>query len=290
MDRTRYRLLLAVLGATLVGLLFVVVAINPEGDLAELPPPLRSVFPRPGDVVVRQTVVEVDLPQAPDRDDPYEHAAETLEEWTLQGILASDRDPALWALTQEYTGPDGNRYNRRGLLCRQQLRDLRAFFRDVGVVDQPSLKAWAEASTFKDDFQGKVRGLGIAVYHWLVMRQGVDTVKPDVHVRRFAEAAVGRPLKDEDVVEVVPARAGQLREAGVRLELHDPVRISTSRDQRIPIYVPHLRRIREGVPRRGAWKRGSSRRAAHRTVPATAGGSRERTPPGSRPVHRRGFR
>lgn len=27
------------------------------------------------------------------------------------------------------------------------------------------------------------------------MRQGVDTVKPDVHVRRFAEAAVGRKLR-----------------------------------------------------------------------------------------------
>jgi hypothetical protein len=31
------------------------------------------------------------------------------------------------------------------------------------------------------------------------MRQGVDTVKPDAHVRRYAEAAVGRPLSDADV-------------------------------------------------------------------------------------------
>jgi hypothetical protein len=28
-------------------------------------------------------------------------------------------------------------------------------------------------------------------------------VKPDVHVRKFAEAAVGRPLSDADVVDVV---------------------------------------------------------------------------------------
>jgi hypothetical protein len=43
----------------------------------------------------------------------------------------------------------------------------------------------------------------------VLMRQGVDTVKPDVHVRRFAEAAVGRPLSDADVVEVV-TRAARL--------------------------------------------------------------------------------
>jgi hypothetical protein len=78
-----------------------------------------------------------------------------------------------------------------------------------GVVDQESLKAWAHRSDFRTDFEGRVKGLGPAVYQWLVMRQGVDTVKPDVHVRRFAEAAVGRPLSDADVVEVV-TRAARL--------------------------------------------------------------------------------
>src|SRR5262245_6096955 len=68
-------------------------------------------------------VVEVDLPDAPAGADPYEHAAETLEEWTLQGILAGDREPALWALEQDYTGPDGVRRTRRGILCRVQVTD-----------------------------------------------------------------------------------------------------------------------------------------------------------------------
>ncbi|HEX2128466.1 MAG TPA: DUF1015 domain-containing protein [Solirubrobacterales bacterium] len=68
-------------------------------------------------------VVELDLPEAADGADPYEHAAATLEEWTLQGILAADRDPALWALTQDYTGPDGTRRTRRGLLCRVRVTD-----------------------------------------------------------------------------------------------------------------------------------------------------------------------
>jgi uncharacterized protein (DUF1015 family) len=63
-------------------------------------------------------VVEIDLPVSPSGRDPYAHAAETLENWTLQGILAADSEEALWALEQEYEGPDGSRYTRRGFLCR----------------------------------------------------------------------------------------------------------------------------------------------------------------------------
>jgi hypothetical protein len=92
----------------------------------------------------------------------------------------------------------------------EQLRRLTEYFTNIGVRDQESLRAWAAQSEFKPDFEGKVKGLGIAVYHWLVMRQGVDTVKPDVHVRRFAEGAVGRSLSDQDVVEVVTRAAHQL--------------------------------------------------------------------------------
>lgn len=92
----------------------------------------------------------------------------------------------------------------------QQLRGLARYFRSIGVVDQERLKQWALASTFKDDFEGRVKGLGPAVYQWLVMRLGVDTVKPDVHVRRFAEAAVGRRLNDQDVIELTTRAAARL--------------------------------------------------------------------------------
>jgi hypothetical protein len=84
------------------------------------------------------------------------------------------------------------------------------YFRSIGVVDQEKLKQWARTSTFKTDFQGRVKGLGPAVYQWLVMRQGVDTLKPDVHVRRFAEAAVGRKLNDHDVIELTIRAAGSI--------------------------------------------------------------------------------
>jgi hypothetical protein len=95
----------------------------------------------------------------------------------------------------------------------QQLRELARYFRSIGADNQERLKQWALTSTFKKDFEGRVKGLGAAVYQWLVMRQGVDTVKPDVHVRRFAEAAVGRKLNDQDVIELMTRAATRI---GVR--------------------------------------------------------------------------
>ena len=68
-------------------------------------------------------VVEIDLPHAPAGGGPYKHAAETLEVWTLQGVLAADREPAIWALTQSYEGPDGGALTRRGLLAAVRVTD-----------------------------------------------------------------------------------------------------------------------------------------------------------------------
>jgi uncharacterized protein (DUF1015 family) len=66
-------------------------------------------------------VVEIDLPVAPGGGDPYEHAAETLEAWTLEGVLTADREPAIWALTQDYATPDGSTRRRHGLLARVRI-------------------------------------------------------------------------------------------------------------------------------------------------------------------------
>ena len=60
-------------------------------------------------------VVEIDLPQGAE---PYEHAAATFARWQEEGVLRRDEEPALWALTQDYTGPDGRPYTRRGFFAR----------------------------------------------------------------------------------------------------------------------------------------------------------------------------
>src|SRR5215217_1510635 len=66
-------------------------------------------------------VVEIDLPRA--ERDPYAHAAEVFEAWQRDGILIRDGQPAIWALGQDYTGPDGVRRTRHGLFARVGIED-----------------------------------------------------------------------------------------------------------------------------------------------------------------------
>ena len=67
-------------------------------------------------------VVEVDLPRAP-AGDPYAHAADVFAAWQREGVLTTDPEPALWALAQDYTGPDGQAYTRRGFFARVRVED-----------------------------------------------------------------------------------------------------------------------------------------------------------------------
>jgi uncharacterized protein (DUF1015 family) len=64
-------------------------------------------------------VVAIDLPEG--EPDPYAAAGELLEQWQLQGVLVRDPEPALWAHTQDYTGPDGTRRTRRGFFARVRI-------------------------------------------------------------------------------------------------------------------------------------------------------------------------
>src|SRR2546430_10164996 len=68
-------------------------------------------------------VVEIDLPRGENGGDPYLHAQTTMEAWQQQGILVREREPALWVLTQDYTGPDGNSYTRHGFFVRVRVED-----------------------------------------------------------------------------------------------------------------------------------------------------------------------
>jgi hypothetical protein len=90
------------------------------------------------------------------------------------------------------------------------LRLLVAFFDDIGVTSQLALRDWTARTRFKDDFEGRVKGLGPAVFNWLRMRQGENTIKPDVHVLRFTARVIGRRASDNDVVAALIQIAQQL--------------------------------------------------------------------------------
>ena len=99
----------------------------------------------------------------------------------------------------------------------KMLRGLVDYFLSIGVDDQERLREWARQATF-GDFEGQVRGLGPAVFQWLIMRQGVETVKPDVHVHRFVAGVLGRRVSDKDALEVVTAAAERLGRSATHLD------------------------------------------------------------------------
>jgi uncharacterized protein (DUF1015 family) len=66
-------------------------------------------------------VVAVDLPRGEPA--PYAAAGELFASWQSRGALVRDPEPALWAHTQDYTGPDGQRRTRRGFFCRVRIEE-----------------------------------------------------------------------------------------------------------------------------------------------------------------------
>jgi uncharacterized protein (DUF1015 family) len=66
-------------------------------------------------------VVRIDLPEG--EPDPYAEAAGIVQRWRAEGAVVRDDEPALWTLTQDYTGPDGRALTRHGVLARVRVED-----------------------------------------------------------------------------------------------------------------------------------------------------------------------
>src|SRR5215218_871904 len=97
---------------------------GPLQDLAA--PPYDVIDPEQrADLAARapHNVVHVDLPEDPDGGDMYAHAAALLEAWRAEGAVVQDDEPALWAIVQDYTGPDGRTLTRNGFFARVRVED-----------------------------------------------------------------------------------------------------------------------------------------------------------------------
>jgi uncharacterized protein (DUF1015 family) len=55
--------------------------------------------------------------------DPYAEAAAKIEAWRAEGALVDDPEPAIWAIAQDYTAPDGSAHSRHGILVRVRVED-----------------------------------------------------------------------------------------------------------------------------------------------------------------------
>ncbi len=96
--------------------------------------PLQNLAAPPYDVIDAEqraelasraphNVVSIDLPEDPDSGDVYGHAAALLQAWRAEGAVVQDDEPALWAIVQDYTGPDGRKLTRKGFFARVRVED-----------------------------------------------------------------------------------------------------------------------------------------------------------------------
>ncbi len=94
------------------------------GPLQDLVAPPYDVIDPPAREALQarspHNVVAIDLPRG---DDPYATAAETLRAWMDEGAVVRDPEPAIWALVQDYTAPDGRKLTRKGFLARVRVED-----------------------------------------------------------------------------------------------------------------------------------------------------------------------
>jgi uncharacterized protein (DUF1015 family) len=94
------------------------------GRLQDLVAPPYDVIDPPARAALQarspHNVVAIDLPQG---DDPYADAAATLQAWIDEGAIVRDPEPAIWALVQHYTAPDGRELTRNGFLARVRVED-----------------------------------------------------------------------------------------------------------------------------------------------------------------------
>ncbi|HEX4718617.1 MAG TPA: DUF1015 domain-containing protein [Thermoleophilaceae bacterium] len=74
-------------------------------------------------------IVEVDLPNPTEGEDPYAHAEHLFEAWLQQGVLTKDRESSIWIMRQQfYLGERGSdplrqTLNRTGFFARVRVED-----------------------------------------------------------------------------------------------------------------------------------------------------------------------
>ena len=152
---------------------------------------------------VMQTVLDFHM-QAPVVNDALDYFREHVQ--SQHGI---DTHAKLQAVLDKFADTvDGNTeasrllWNNAHWTRIELLRRLLTFLASINVTDQPALHVWANQADFERDFKGKVKGLGVAVYQWLLIRCGVSTIKPDIWVINFAKRVIGRKLSEANLVEV----------------------------------------------------------------------------------------
>jgi hypothetical protein len=70
-------------------------------------------------------------------------------------------------------------------------------------TDLECLRRWADGAHPADYRSLAIRGFALAGFQYLRMLFGANTTKPDVHICRYVEIAIGRPVKDIEALDLL---------------------------------------------------------------------------------------
>ena len=100
----------------------------------------------------------------------------------------------------------------RALVLSQVVDFLLDVQRDFpGPTETERLRAWAIDARPGDYAFTGIKGFGVAGFQYLRMLFGANTAKPDVHIRRFVEEAIGRASNDLEALFLLQRAAARLR-------------------------------------------------------------------------------
>jgi hypothetical protein len=76
-----------------------------------------------------------------------------------------------------------------------------------GATEAERLGWWARSAKPEDAWSVGVRGFGLAGFQYLRMLFGAQTVKPDIHIRRFVSETIGRAASDIEAIRLIELAA-----------------------------------------------------------------------------------
>ncbi len=72
------------------------------------------------------------------------------------------------------------------------------------------MQHWARLSSPQDYRRFGVKGIGLATFQYLRMLLGVQTVKPDVHIKKAISLALGRKISDAEAITFIEKASQKL--------------------------------------------------------------------------------
>ena len=98
------------------------------------------------------------------------------------------------------------------------LRRFMVFLDRNHLTDLDALTVWAQQANFERDFKDQTKGMGLAVFNWLLLRRGVQTLKTDVWVLNFGQRVLGKRIPDEKLLNALMEIAPLVGETPIDLD------------------------------------------------------------------------